>query len=234
MDVYLSEFFGTLILLLLGSGVVANVVLNKTKGQNGGWMVITMGWAMAVFAGVVVAGKSGAHINPAVSIAMTAMGKLDASLLPGYIIAQIAGAFTGACLSWLMHKDHFDETPDQGSKLAVFATSPAIKNTFPNIMGEILGTFVLIIGVLFIPGASDGNGALNALPVAFIVLGIGLSLGGTTGYAINPARDLGPRLAHAFLPIKGKGSSEWSYSWVPIVGPIIGSLLAVAVYHILG
>ena len=234
MEIYFSEFIGTFMLLLLGTGVVANVILNQTKGNGGGWIVIAFGWAMAVYMGVLIGAKSGAHINPAVSIAMAAVGKLDLALLPGYLIAQLAGAFLGSSVAWLVYKDHFEVTDDQGIKLGVFATGPAIRNTISNLLSEIIGTFALILGVLFIPGASDENGALNAFPAAFIVLAVGLGLGGTTGYAINPARDLGPRIAHALLPIKGKGGSDWSYSWIPIVGPVIGALLAVLIFKSFG
>lgn len=233
MEIFLSEFFGTFILLLLGAGVVANVILTGTKGNNSGWIVICLGWGLAVFLGVIVSSKSGSHINPAVSLAMLIMGKMTAGDFLIYVIAQLAGAFTGSSLVWLMHKDHFEATDSKGIKLAVFSTSPEIKNVPLNLLSEVLGTFALISGVLFIPGASDGNGALNALPISLVVVGVGLSLGGTTGWAINPARDLGPRIAHAVLPIKAKGSSDWSYSWIPVTGPLIGSALAVLVFHLL-
>ena len=233
MEIFLSEFFGTFILLLLGSGVVANVILNGTKGNNSGWIVICLGWGMAVFLGVIVSTSSGSHINPAVSLAMLILGKISGAEFLIYVVAQLAGAFAGASLVWLMHKDHFDATDHAGVKLAVFSTGPEIRNLPLNLLSEVLGTFALISGVLFIPGASDENGALNALPISLVVLGIGLSLGGTTGWAINPARDLGPRIAHAILPIKAKGSSDWSYSWVPVLGPLIGSALAVVIHQFL-
>lgn len=233
MELYISEFFGTFFLLLLGSGVVANVILNKTKGNGGGWIVISFGWGLAVYVGVIMAAKSGSHLNPAVSLAMSLLGKLSWSDFVGYVIAQLAGAFFGSTIAYLVYKDHFDITEEKGKKLATFATGPEIRNTSSNLLSEIVGTFVLISGALFIPGASDGNGALNALPISLVVVVIGLALGGTTGYAINPARDLGPRIAHALLPIKGKGDSQWSYSWIPIVGPFIGSALAVGVFVLL-
>ncbi|MCB0647352.1 MAG: aquaporin family protein [Saprospiraceae bacterium] len=233
MEIFLSEFFGSFILLLLGAGVVANVILKGTKGNSSGWIVICLGWGMAVFLGVIVSSKSGSHINPAVSLAMLLLGKLTATDFFIYVLAQISGAFLGASMVWLMHKDHFEATDSEGIKLAVFSTGPEIRNIPLNLLSEVLGTFALISAVLFIPAASDENGALNALPIALVVVGIGLSLGGTTGWAINPARDLGPRIAHALLPIKAKGTSDWPYSWVPIVGPLTGSALAVLVFHIL-
>lgn len=233
MEIFLSEFFGTFMLLLLGAGVVANVVLKGTKGNSSGWLVICLGWGLAVFLGVIVSTKSGSHINPAVSLAMLILGKMTSADFFIYVLAQLSGAFTGASLIWLMHKDHFEATESQGIKLAVFSTGPEIKNVPLNLLSEILGTFALISGVLFIPGASDENGALNALPIALVVVAVGLSLGGTTGWAINPARDLGPRLAHAILPIKSKGSSDWSYSWIPVAGPLLGSALAVLVHQFL-
>lgn len=233
MEIFLSEFFGTFILLLLGAGVVANVILTGTKGNNSGWIVICLGWGLAVFLGVIVSTKSGSHINPAVSLAMLIMGKLTAGDFFIYILAQLAGAFAGSSMAWLMHKDHFEATESKDIKLAVFSTGPEIKNVPLNLLSEVLGTFALISAVLYIPGASDENGALNALPVSLVVVGVGLCLGGTTGWAINPARDLGPRMAHAILPIKAKGSSDWSYSWIPVMGPFIGSALAVLVFHLL-
>lgn len=241
MNVLLAEFIGTAFLLLMGTGVVANVILKGTKGFGGGWIVITTGWALGVFIGVVVAGPfSGAHLNPAVSIGLAIAGQFAWSMVMPYIVMQILGAGTGAALVWVMYKDHFDQTDDQGTKLAVFSTSPAIRNIPINIVSEAVGTFVLIFVILhFTPALLEGEqatpvglGSLGAIPVALLVLVIGLSLGGTTGYAINPARDLGPRLAHAILPIKGKGSNDWAYSWVPIVGPIIGCILA-AVFFLL-
>ena len=229
-----AEITGTAFLILLGNGVVANVVLNKTKGHHSGWIVIAFGWAIAVFVGVyVAAASSGAHLNPAVTIALAIAGKFSWALAPGYIAAQLVGAMIGALLVWITYKKHFAETEDAASKLAVFCTHPAIPNKFFNLMTEIVGAFALVFGVLFITGADVKLGSLDALPVALLVLGIGLSLGGPTGYAINPARDLGPRIVHFILPIKNKGGSGWAYSWIPIVGPIIGGVLAALVYMIL-
>ncbi|HEY1115932.1 MAG TPA: MIP/aquaporin family protein [Chitinophagaceae bacterium] len=233
MSIFFSELIGTALLILLGNGVVANVVLNKTKGNSGGWIVITFGWAIAVFVGVFVAAKtSGAHLNPAVSIALAYLGKISMSTLPLYFGGQLLGAMTGSFFVWLTYRQHFIATEDPGAKLACYSTGPAIRNTFQNLVSEIIGTFVLIFGVLYIAAPSSTLGALDALPVALLVLGIGLSLGGTTGYAINPARDLGPRIMHALLPMGRKNNSDWSYSWIPVVGPVIGALLAAMVYGI--
>jgi len=233
MNNFLFELIGTAFLILLGDGVVANVVLNKTYGKNSGWIVITFGWAIAVFVAVYIsAAKSGAHLNPAVSIALAAAGKFDWALVPVHIAGQCCGAMTGALLVWVTYKKHFDETDDAGLIRAVFCTAPAIKNTPFNLATEIIGTFALVFGVFFITGADVKLGALDALPVALLVLGIGLSLGGPTGYAINPARDLGPRFIHFILPIKGKAGSDWGYSWIPVVGPITGGLIAAWVYHL--
>ncbi len=234
MSPFLAEIIGTAFLILLGDGVVANVVLNKTKGNNSGWIVITFGWAIAVFVGVyVAAASSGAHLNPAVTIGLAASDKFDWALAPIYIAGQFIGAMLGAFLMWVAYKKHFDETADADAKLAVFCNSPAIPNVPFNLTTEIIGTFALVFGVLFITGADVKLGSLDALPVALLVLGIGLSLGGPTGYAINPARDLGPRIMHFILPIKDKGSSGWGYSWIPVVGPIVGGLLAALVYKMI-
>lgn len=231
MNNFLFEFIGTAFLILLGDGVVANVVLNKTKGNNGGWIVITLGWAIAVFVGVYIsAAQSGAHLNPAVSIALAAAGKFDWANVPLYIACQFAGAMTGALLVWVAYKKHFDETADADSKLAVFCNSPAIRNTLFNLVTEFIGTFALVFGIFFITGADVKLGSLDALPVALLILGIGLSLGGPTGYAINPARDLGPRIIHFILPIKDKRDSDWEYSWIPVVAPIVGGLAAAWAY----
>lgn len=243
MDAFVAEFVGTSLLLAMGSGVVANVVLQGTKGNNSGWIVITTAWALGVFIGVVVAGPySGAHLNPAVSIALAITGDFPWSEVPKYALAQILGAMFGSGIAWLMYKDHFDATDDPALKFAPFGTAPAIRNLPSNLLSEIIGTSVLIIVILYStePVIQDGNGtpiglgSLGALPVAFLVWVIGLSLGGTTGYAINPARDLGPRLMHQLLPIKGKVSSDWSYSWVPILGPILGASIAAGIYFLLG
>jgi glycerol uptake facilitator protein len=221
-------------IILLGNGVVANVLLAKSKGQNGGWIVITFGWAIAVFVGVYSSATvSGAHLNPAISIALAAIGKFEWALVPSYILAQLLGAMTGSLLMWLAYKKHFDEVNDADAMMAIFCTAPAIRNTVANLATEIIGTFVLILGVLFIAAPQNSLGALDALPVALLVLGIGLSLGGPTGYAINPARDLGPRIIHFILPIKSKRNSDWSYSWVPVVGPVIGALIAAGVWSVL-
>lgn len=231
MNNFLFELIGTAFLILLGDGVVANVVLNKTKGNNGGWIVITFGWAIAVFVGVYIsAAQSGAHLNPAVSIALATAGKFAWADVPMYIAGQFAGAMLGASAVWLAYKKHFDETTDADAKLAVFCNSPAIRNTPFNLLTEIIGTFVLVFGVFHITGADVKLGSLDALPVALLVLGIGLSLGGPTGYAINPARDLGPRIIHFILPIKDKRDSDWGYSWITVAGPVIGGLIAALVF----
>ncbi|WP_346318804.1 MIP/aquaporin family protein [Chitinophaga sp. YIM B06452] len=231
MSIFLAELIGTALLIILGDGVVANCVLNKSKGQNGGWIVITMGWAMAVFVGVFAVGAySGAHLNSAVTLALAVTGAVPWEQVPVYIAAQMLGAFLGACIVYASYKQHFDITDDANGKLAVFCTAPAIRSTIPNLVTEIVGTFVLIFGVFYIAKGEVGLGAVDALPVALLVLGIGLSLGGPTGYAINPARDLGPRIAHALLPIKGKRDSDWGYAWIPIAGPVIGALLAAALH----
>lgn len=232
MEAYIGEVIGTMILILLGDGVVANVLLGKTKGNNSGWIVITTAWALAVFTAVFITGViSGAHLNPAVTIGLAVAGSFAWGQVPGYIIAQMVGAFLGAVLVWLAYFQHWGATSDPGLKLAVFSTGPAIRNTVWNLVTETIGTFMLVFGVLNIKGAVMGTtvidlGALGAVPVAFLVWAIGLSLGGPTGYAINPARDLGPRIAHAVLPIPGKGSSDWGYSWIPVVGPIAGGMIA--------
>lgn len=228
--VFLSEVAGTFMLTLLGCGVVANVALTKSKGYAGGTLMVNWGWGLAVMAGVFVAAKSGAHLNPAVTIGILSSGATDyapdvaisfASTLV-YFAAQMIGAILGAVVCWLAYKQHFDEEPDPANKLGVFSTGPAIRSYGWNVVTEVIGTFVLVFVILHFGG---GVAALGPLPVALLVVAIGASLGGPTGYAINPARDLGPRIAHALLPIKGKGSSDWSYSWVPVVGPLIGGAL---------
>src|SRR5436189_1592540 len=233
MTSFLGEIIGTALLILLGDGVVANVVLKGTKGNNSGWIVITFGWAMAVFVGVFVsASASGAHLNPAVTVALATAGKFDWRLVPIYVLAQMLGACLGAFLVWVHYKSHFDVTENQDSKLAVFCTAPAIRAMGLNLVSEIIGTAVLAYAVLHITSPGGGGlGSLDALPVALVVFVIGLSLGGTTGYAINPARDLGPRLMHALLPLPNKGDSDWNYAWIPVAGPTIGGLVAALIYR---
>ena len=235
MNPFLGEVIGTALLILLGNGVVANVVLNQTKAQNSGWIVITWGWAMAVFVAVfTVAAFSGAHLNPAVSVGLAIAGKFEWARVPIYVLAQFIGAFIGSFLVWLMYRLHFAATEDQNLKLAVFCTGPAIRDTVSNLLSEIIGTFVLVFAVLFLAVSVFGLGALDALPVGLLVLAIGLSLGGTTGYAINPARDLGPHIMHAILPMPGgKRDSDWGYAWIPVVGPILGAVLAGLLYLVL-
>jgi glycerol uptake facilitator protein len=244
MSPFIAEFTGTMILLLLGNGVVANVLLNKTAGNDSGWIVITAGWGMAVFVAVVIAGDaSGAHLNPAVSVGLAAAGKFAWESVPAYILAQCLGAAVGTSLVWLSYRKHYAATEDPGSKLSTFATSPAIPSTADNFFTELVGTFVLVFTVLFaaspalsggtMEGATIGLGALGALPVGLLVFAIGMSLGGPTGYAINPARDLMPRIMHAILPIPGKGDNNWGYAWVPVAGPIAGGLVAAGLFMVL-
>lgn len=251
MSPFIAEIIGTAILILLGNGVVANVLLNKTKGHDSGWIVITWGWGIAVFVAVYTMGQfSGAHINPAVTVGLAAAGLFEWSLVPGYIMAQILGGAIGALLVWLSYRDHFSKTTDESLILACHSTIPNIRNYPSNFMTEAIGTLLLVFGVLYLvsPGfigvngelletitingqeVGFGLGALSALPVGLLVLGIGLSLGGPTGYAINPARDLGPRIMHAVLPISNKGGSDWAYSWVPVAAPIVGGLVAAGLY----
>lgn len=248
MHTFLAELVGTMILVLLGNGVVANVVLERTKGQNAGWIVITTGWGIAVAMAVYAVGRvSGAHLNPAVTIALATIGSFPWAEVPGYLAAQLVGAVLGAVLVWLMYLPHWRVTADPAAKLAAFATGPAIRNTGANLIGEIIGTAVLVFGILAIaanaqtlnkPGDVDlsfvFSRGLQPLLVGVLVFGIGLSLGGPTGYAINPARDLGPRIAHAILPIPGKGSSDWEYSWIPVIAPIIGGIAGAGLYSIIG
>ena len=226
MTILIAEILGTMLLVLLGDGVVANVLLGKTKGNNAGWIVITTAWAFAVFVGAysAVAMGSGAHLNPAVTIGLFVYGSTPASEVPMYLIGEMVGAFIGAVLVWLHYYPHWAATTDPGLKLAVFSTGPAIRNTVMNLISEIIGTFVLMFGILAIPATNWG--LPGPFTVALLVWVIGLALGGTTGYAINPARDLSPRIAHAILPIPGKGSSDWGYSWIPVVGPIVGAVIA--------
>lgn len=230
MNVYLAEFLGTLILILLGNGIVAGSLLRGSIAENSGWLTIVIGWGLAVTLAVFAVGNiSGAHINPAVTIALAYAGDFPWDRVGGYVLAQLGGAFTGAILVWIHYFQHFRQTEDQTSKLAVFSTVPAIRNVFSNLISEILATAVLVLGLLFI-GANKFAEGLNPLVVGLLIIAIGLSLGGTTGFAINPARDLGPRIAHFILPIEGKGKLDWSYAWIPIVGPIIGGLLGAMVY----
>ncbi|MCA9172449.1 MAG: aquaporin family protein [Planctomycetales bacterium] len=241
-DVF-AEFLGTMILVLLGNGVVANVVLRGTKGHSGGWIVITAGWGLAVYVAVVCTEQfSGAHLNPAVTLGLAVSGKFLWSRVAAYVIAQFAGGLCGGALVYAFYHQHYQLTEDRGAKLGTFCTAPAIRSTLPNLFCEIVGTFILVFTVLlFAPAqvtlpneaglAAVGLGAVGALPVALLVTSIGLSLGGTTGYAINPARDLGPRIAHALLPIPNKGDSDWSYAWIPVVGPLLGGALAAFVYQ---
>ena len=240
-----AEFLGTAILIVLGDGVVANVLLSKSKGQNSGWIVITTGWAFAVFVAVFATARiSGAHLNPAVSVGLAVTGSFAWSLVPGYIVAQILGAFAGAAVVWLAYLPHWGITEDGDAKRAIFCTAPGIRHSPANFLCEFIATFVFILGVLTIKGAVEDPlsgssvpidlGALGALPVALLVWAIGLSLGGPTGYAINPARDFGPRLAHALLPIAGKSHSDWGYAWIPILAPLAGAASAAGLYIALG
>jgi glycerol uptake facilitator protein len=243
MQAYIGEFIGTMILIILGDGVVAGVLLRNSKAENSGWIVIAFGWGLAVAVAVYCVFQfSTAHINPAVTIASAVTGNFEWALVPGYIIAQFLGAFVGAVIVWLAYLPHWPETEDEGLKLGVFCTAPAIYNTPANIITEIIGTFVLVFGIFGIVAnaGSVGGGAaavigtgLNPLLVGLLVVGIGLSLGGPTGYAINPARDLGPRIAHAVLPIAGKGGNDWGYAWIPVVGPIIGGILGGVLFTLL-
>lgn len=243
MTPFIAELIGTMILILLGNGVVANVVLDETKGNDAGWIVITIGWGLAVFTGVIVAGPiSGAHLNPAVTIGLAVAGSFAWSKVGMYILAQMLGTFIGSILVWITYKDHYQRTENLDNKLATFATAPAIRNPLSNVISEAIGTFMLVFAVLYIAGPTltggtvgdveVGLGSIGAIPVAFIVMAIGLSLGGPTGYAINPARDLGPRIMHMILPIGRKRDSDWGYSWIPVVGPILGGVLAALLYNL--
>lgn len=248
MNPYIAETVGTMILVLLGDGVVANVLLARSKGQNSGWIVITVGWGVAVTIAVYSVGRiSGAHINPAVTIALATIGSFPWSSVGGYIAAQTVGAFLGAVLVWLTYLPHWRLTDDPAAKLGVFSTGPAVRNSVANFMTEAIGTAMLLFGVLAIGANAEGwaqagevdlsqvfSRALQPLLVGILVLGIGLSLGGPTGYGINPARDLGPRIAHAILPVSGKGTSDWSYAWIPVVAPIVGGVAGAALYTFVG
>ncbi|MFT3705691.1 MAG: MIP/aquaporin family protein [Agriterribacter sp.] len=231
MSPFLAEITGTALLISLGAGVVANVLLTKTKGNNSGLIVIAFGWAVGVFTGVyAAAAHSGAHLNPAVTIALAVEGSFEWSKVPVYIAAQFIGAFIGSFIVWLSYRQHFDATIDGDLKLAVFCTAPAIRSRFDNFITELVGTFILVLGALLMSKPDMKLGPLDALPIALLVLGIGLSFGGPTGYAINPARDLGPRIMHAILPIRNKRDSDWSYAWLPVVAPIVGGVLAAWVF----
>ena len=235
MSIFTAELIGTAILILLGDGVVAAVLLNESKAQNGGWIVITLGWGLAVAVAVYAVGQfSGAHINPAVTVGLASIGAVDWGDVPIYVGGQFAGAIIGAILVYIAYLPHWGITEDPGLKLAVFSTGPAVRNYGANVVTEVIGTFLLVMAVLAIGGnEAPGTSGLTPLLVGFLVVAIGLSLGGPTGYAINPARDLGPRIAHAVLPIAGKGESDWGYSWVPVVGPLIGGVLGAVAYNTL-
>ena len=248
MGAYGSELVGTMLLVLLGDGVVANVLLRKSKGQNSGWIVIATGWGLAVALSVYAVGRiSGAHINPAVTIGLASIGAFPWNQVPGYVIAQITGGFLGACLVWLTYLPHWSITEDPQKKLAVFSTIPAVRRPAANLLTELIGTAVLVFGILAIganaqmlrnPGDLDlsvvFSHGLQPFLVGLLVWSIGLSLGGPTGFAINPARDLGPRLAHSLLPIPGKGFSDWSYGWIPVIGPLSGGVVGALLYYLLG
>ncbi len=234
MSPFVAELTGTAVLITLGSGVVANVLLDKTKGNNSGLVVIALAWAIAVFVGVYISADiSGAHLNPAVTIGLAVAGKFSWSEVPSYLMAQLLGAFVGAVLGWLTYKDHFAATKDPSLLLAVFSTGPAIRKPLSNLLTETIATFIFMLSIFYIQKGEVKLGALDALPVSLLVLGIGLSMGGPTGYAINPARDLGPRIAHAILPIPNKGGSDWEYAVIPVIGPILGAVLAAILYGFL-
>ncbi len=231
MSIYLAELLGTMLLILLGDGVVGNVCLDKSKANGSGWIVIATGWALAVTIPVFIFGPiSGAHFNPAVTLGLAAIGKFPWADVPLFILCQMLGAFIGACLVYIYYKNHFDATEDKDTKRGVFCTAPAIKDTVNNFICEFIGTFVLVFAILGIANTKMVDG-ISPLVVGLIIWVIGITLGGTTGYAINPARDLGPRIAHAILPIKGKGDSDWGYAWIPIVAPILGGIVAALVFN---
>jgi len=247
MKIYLAEVIGTMIMIILGDGVVANVLLNRSKGQNSGWMVITTAWGLAVIIAIFCVGRvSGAHLNPAVTVGLASVGSFPWTQVPGYILAQIFGAFIGAIVVWLLYMPHFAETQEKELKLAVFCTAPAIRRLVPNFICEVIGTTILLFGILAIganaqkltnPSGIDlsvvFSQAVQPILVGFLVWGIGLSLGGPTGYAINPARDLGPRIAHALLPIAGKGDSDWRYAWIPVIAPLIGGIIGAGLFTLI-
>lgn len=241
MNPIVAEYLGTLILILMGTGVCANSSLKDTFAKGADWVLICFGWGLGVYLGVIIAGpSSGAHLNPAVSIGLAIVGKFAWAEVPLYILAQFFGAISGAFLTWLLFADHYNRTEDSGVIKGTFCTSPAIKNTLRNLLSEVVGTFVLILVILFIANPEFksegmgkviiGLGSVGALPVAFLVVAIGMSLGGLTGYAINPVRDLGPRIVHFLVPIKSKGASDWGYAWIPVVGPVLGAIIAALVY----
>lgn len=232
MNIYLAEFLGTMLIILLGEGVVAGVVLKGTKSENAGWLTICIAWGLAVTMGIYASGVSGAHLNPAITIALATIGLFDWANVPGYCLAQFAGAFTGAVLVWFYYQPYWKNTPDAATKLAVFSTAPAIRNTFSNFMSEVIATTLLVFAILFI-GVNEFTHGLKPLVVGLLIVSIGLSLGGTTGFAMNPARDLGPRMAHAILPIHGKGSSDWGYAWIPVAGPIAGGVMGAFLYTLI-
>lgn len=234
MSIFGAEVIGTALLILLGNGVVACVLLNLSKGQNAGWIVITFGWGMAVMVGVFAVGQfSGAHINPAVTFGFAIEGRTPWSDVPEYFAGEFVGAFIGATLVWIAYMDHWKETEDPGLKLACFSTAPAIRNPISNLLTEVIGTFVLVFAIMaFFADEATAATGLGGLIVGLLVFSIGLSLGGPTGYAINPARDLGPRIMHAILPIAGKGDSDWGYSWIPVVGPFIGAAIAAGAFEL--
>lgn len=232
MNIYLSEFLGTMLIILLGEGVVAGVVLKGTKSENAGWLAICIAWGLAVSMGIYASGASGAHLNPAITIALAVTGSFDWNLVIGYCAAQFAGAFTGAVLVWFYYQPFWKNTPDAATKLAVFSTAPALRNTFSNFVSEAIATALLVFAILFI-GVNEFTHGLKPLVVGLLIVSIGLSLGGTTGFAMNPARDLGPRIAHAILPIHGKGSSDWGYAWIPVVGPIVGGIAGALLYTVI-
>lgn len=233
MTPYIAEFFGTLLLILLGDGVVAAVTLRSTKSENGGYLMVCIAWGLAVTIAIYAVGRiSGAHLNPAVTLALTIAGDFPANQVAGYVIAQFLGAFAGAILVWLHYLPHWKLTEGPEKKLGIFCTAPAVRSSGNNLFSEILATIVLTLAVLFI-GANKFTEGLNPIAVGSLITIIGLSLGGTTGFAINPARDLGPRIAHAILPIPGKGNSDWSYSWIPVAGPLIGGTLGAIIFKLL-
>ncbi|WP_129596657.1 MIP/aquaporin family protein [Anaerophilus nitritogenes] len=230
MSAFLGELIGTMLLIIFGDGVVGGVVLNKSKAQNSGWIVITVGWGLGVAMAAYAVGRfSGAHLNPALTIGLASIGQFPWSMVPSYIVAQMIGGILGGVIVWLHYLPHWKETEDADGKLAIFCTAPAIRHTLGNLISEIIGTFILVLGILAI-GANVFADGVNTLIVGALIIAIGLSLGGPTGYAINPARDLGPRIAHFILPIEGKRDSDWGYAWIPVVGPVIGGILGAAFY----